>query len=85
MMARSNPLRQKPNRVAQIDPLVSALVEKVSQVTVPRWIGQSKVYYILPRNFEGGLIFDSSPSRRGLNPNLNGALRTLNVYAGRNR
>ena len=56
---------------------------QVSQVTVPQWIGQSKVYYILPRNFEGGLIFDYSTYRDGLNPNLNGVLRTFNVYAGR--
>jgi hypothetical protein len=56
---------------------------QVSQVTVPQWIGQSKVYYILPRKFEGGLIFNYGSYRDGLNPNLNGVLRTFNVYVGR--
>ena len=49
---------------------------------VPQWIGQSKVYYIFPRNFEGGLIYYGS-YRDYWNPNLNGVLRTFNVYVGR--
>jgi len=56
---------------------------QVSQVTVPQWIGQSKVYYILPRKFEGGLIFNYGSYHDAFNPNLNGALRTFNVYVGR--
>jgi hypothetical protein len=57
---------------------------QISQVTVPQWIGQSKVYYILPRKCEGGLIFNYGSYRDVLNPNLNGVLRTFNVYVGRN-
>jgi len=56
---------------------------QVSQVTVLQWIGQSKVYYILPRKCEGGLIFNYGSYRDVLNPNLNGVLRTFNVYVGR--
>jgi hypothetical protein len=56
---------------------------QVSQVTVPQWIGQSKVYYILPRNFEGGLLFNYGSYSDALRPNLNGVLRTFTVYAGR--
>jgi hypothetical protein len=56
---------------------------QVSQVIVPQWIGQSKVYYMLPHKFEGGLIFGYGSYRDALNPNLNGVLRTFNVYVGR--
>jgi hypothetical protein len=56
---------------------------QISQVTVPQWIGQSKVYYLLPRKFEGGLIFDYGSYRDVLNPNLNGVLRTFDIYIGR--
>jgi predicted CXXCH cytochrome family protein len=56
---------------------------QVSQVIVPQWIGQSKAYYLFPRKFEGGLIFYYGSYRDQLNPNLNGVLRTFNVYVGR--
>jgi hypothetical protein len=56
---------------------------QVSQVIVPQWIGQSKVYYMLPHKFEGGLIFGYGSYRDVWNPNLNGVLRTFNVYIGR--
>ena len=56
---------------------------QVSQVIVPQWIGQSKVYYQLPRKFESGLIFYYGSYRDELNPNLNGVLRTFNLYVGR--
>lgn len=56
---------------------------QVSQVIVPQWIGQSKAYYLFPHKFEGGLIFYYGSYRDQLNPNLNGVLRTFNVYVGR--
>jgi predicted CXXCH cytochrome family protein len=56
---------------------------QVSKVIVPQWIGQSKVYYHFPNKFEGGLIFYYGTYRDQLNPNLNGVLRTFNVYVGR--
>src|SRR5690349_22085044 len=56
---------------------------QVSQVIVPQWIGQSKVYYLFPGKLEGGLIFDYGSYRDFWNPNLNGVLRTFNVYVGR--
>ena len=56
---------------------------QVSEVIVPQWIGQSKVYYLFPRKFEGGIVFYYSSYRDQLNPNLNGVLRTFNVYVGR--
>jgi len=56
---------------------------QISQVIVPEWIGQSKVYYLFPRKFEGGLIFYYGSYRDYWNPGLNGVLRTFNVYVGR--
>lgn len=56
---------------------------QVSQVVVPQWIGQSKAYYLFPRKLEGGLIFDYGSYRDYWNPNLNGVLRTFNLYVGR--
>jgi len=56
---------------------------QISQVIVPQWIGQSKVYYDFPHGFEGGLIFYYGSYRDQLNPSLNGVLRTFNLYFGR--
>ncbi len=56
---------------------------QVSQVIVPQWIGQTKAYYLFPHRFEGGVIFYYGSYRDELNPNLNGVLRTFNVYVGR--
>ncbi len=56
---------------------------QISQVIVPQWIGQSKVYYMLPHKFEGGLIFGYGSYRDVWNPNLNGVLRSFNIYVGR--
>jgi predicted CXXCH cytochrome family protein len=56
---------------------------QISEVIVPQWIGQSKAYYIFPRKFEGGLVFYYGSYRDYWNPNLNGALRTFNLYVGR--
>lgn len=56
---------------------------QISQVIVPEWIGQSKASYLFPRKVEGGLIFYYGSYRDYWNPNLNGVLRTFNVYVGR--
>ncbi len=56
---------------------------QVSQVVVPQWIGQSKAYYRFPHAFEAGLIFNYGTYRDVWNPNLNGVLRTFNLYVGR--
>jgi predicted CXXCH cytochrome family protein len=56
---------------------------QISEVVVPQWIGQTKAYYVFPRKFEGGLLFYYGSYRDYWNPNLNGTLRTFNVYVGR--
>ena len=56
---------------------------QISAVKVPQWIGQSKAYYLFPHKIEGGLLFDYGSYRDAWNPNLNGDLRTFDVYLGR--
>ncbi len=56
---------------------------QISEVIVPQWIGQTKAYYVFPRKFEGGLLFYYGSYRDQFNPDLNGVLRTFNVYVGR--
>ncbi len=56
---------------------------QVSQVVVPQWIGQSQVYYRFPQKFEGGLVFYYGSYRDYWSPNLNGVLRTFNLFVGR--
>jgi hypothetical protein len=56
---------------------------QISQVVVPQWIGASKVNYLFPHKFEGGLIVYYGSYRDFWNPNLNGVLRNFNVYVGR--
>lgn len=56
---------------------------QISQVIVPQWIGQSKASYLFPHKVEGGLIFYYGSYRDFWNPDLNGVLRTFNVYVGR--
>lgn len=58
---------------------VNTISTQISEVIVPQWIGQSKAYYIFPRKFEGGLFYYGS-YRDYWNPNLNGTLRTFNVW-----
>lgn len=62
---------------------VQFISTQISQVIVPQWIGQAKGYYHFPHKVEGGLIFYYGSYRDELNPNLNGVLRTFNVYVGR--
>jgi len=56
---------------------------QISEVIVPEWIGQSKAYYLFPHKFQGGLIFYYGSYHDYWNPELNGVLRTFNVYVGR--
>jgi hypothetical protein len=56
---------------------------QISEVIVPQWIGQSKAYYRFPNKFEGGVIVYYGSYRDQLNSNLNGVLRTFNLYVGR--
>jgi len=62
---------------------LNTISTQISEVNVPQWIGQSKAYYLFPHKFEGGLIFSYGSYRDYWNPNLNGVLRTFNVYVGR--
>jgi hypothetical protein len=67
---------------------------QISQVIVPQWIGQGKLYYLFPWRVEGGFVFyygsyhdDWNNGRQiapGLfAPNLGGDLRTFTLYVGR--
>lgn len=56
---------------------------QISEVNVPQWIGQSKAFYMFPHKFDGGLLFYYGSYRDYWNPNLNGVLRTFNLYIGR--
>jgi len=56
---------------------------QISEVIVPQWIGQSRAYYLFPYKLEGGLLFNYGSYRDYWNPNLNGVLRTFNVYIRR--
>ena len=52
-------------------------------VAMPQWIGQSKIHYLFLHKIEGGMVFDFGSYRDHWNPNLNGDLRTFDVYVGR--
>ena len=56
---------------------------QISEVIVPQWIGQAKGYYLFPHKLEGGLNFYYGSYRDYWNPDLNGVLRTFNLYLGR--
>jgi len=56
---------------------------QISQVKVPQWIGHGKAYYLFPHKFEGGMVFYYGSYGDHWNPNLNGVLRTFDVYVGR--
>ncbi len=56
---------------------------QISAVKVPQWIGQGKAYYLLPHKIEGGMVFYYGSYGDHWNPNLNGVLRTFDVYVGR--
>ena len=56
---------------------------QISEVQVPQWIGQGKAYYLLPHKIEGGMAFYYGSYSDRWNPNLNGDLRTFDVYVAR--
>ena len=56
---------------------------QISEVQVPQWIGQGKAYYIFPHKIEAGTVFYYGSYGDHWNPNLNGVLRTFDVYLGR--
>lgn len=56
---------------------------QISAVRVPQWIEQSKAYYLFPHRIEGGVLFNDGSYRDRWNPNLNGDLRTFDLYLGR--
>ncbi len=56
---------------------------QISEVKVPQWIGEGKAYYLFPHKIEGGTVFYYGSYGDHWNPNLNGVLRTFDVYVGR--
>ena len=56
---------------------------QISQVIVPEYVGQAKLFYLLPRKFDSGVLVYYGSYRDELNPNLNGVLRTFTFYIGR--
>jgi predicted CXXCH cytochrome family protein len=56
---------------------------QISEVKVPQWLGDGKVYYLFPHKIEAGAVFHYGSYGNYWNPNLNGVLRTFDVYAGR--
>jgi predicted CXXCH cytochrome family protein len=56
---------------------------QISGVQVPQWIGQGKAYYVFPHKIESGTVFYYGSYADHWNPNLNGVLRTFDVYVGR--
>jgi predicted CXXCH cytochrome family protein len=56
---------------------------QASQVNVPQFIGQGKVYYLLPHGFDSGFLISYGSYRDYTNPYLNGILRSYSLYFGR--
>ena len=56
---------------------------QISEVIVPQWIGEGKLYYVFPRKVEGGFVFYYGSYRDYFNPDLNGVLRTFTLYVGK--
>ena len=54
-----------------------------SQVNVPEFIGQGKLYYLLPYGFDAGFLLYYGSYRDYTNPSLNGILRAYSIYFGR--
>ncbi|MGA8224801.1 MAG: cytochrome c3 family protein [Candidatus Acidiferrales bacterium] len=76
--ALSSGLNGNPNQGA-----LSLAATQISQVIVPEWIGQAKIYYRLPKGFDAGLLIYYGSYRDELTPTLNGVLRTFNIYVRR--
>jgi hypothetical protein len=56
---------------------------QISEVIVPQWIGQGKLFYVFPRKVEGGFVFYYGSYRDFFNPGVNGVLRTFTLYVGK--
>jgi len=54
-----------------------------SQVNVPQFLGQGKLFYLLPHGFDTGFLLYYGSYRDYTNPNLNGILRSYSIYFGR--
>ena len=60
-----------------------AFGSQATQVEVPQFIGQGKVYYLLPHGLDAGVLIYYGSYRDYTNPNLNGILRSCSIYVGR--
>jgi hypothetical protein len=56
---------------------------QISAVKVPQWLGDGKVYFLLPHKVEAGATFHYGSYSDYWNRNLDGVLRTFDVYVGR--
>ncbi len=56
---------------------------QATQVDVPQFIGQGKVYYLLPHGLDAGVLLYYGSYRDYTNPSLNGILRSYSIYFGR--
>jgi predicted CXXCH cytochrome family protein len=56
---------------------------QISAVRVPQWIGNGKAYYVFPHRVEGGTVFYYGSYADRWNSNLNGVLRTFDVYVAK--
>ena len=72
-----------PGLFAQALSAIGLGATTVSQVNVPQFIGQGKVYYVLPHGFDTGLLVYYGTYKDFTNPGLDGILRSYNVYIGR--
>jgi hypothetical protein len=54
-----------------------------SQVNVPQFLGQGKLYYLLPHRFDAGLLLYYGRYRDSTRPDLNGILRSYTIYFAR--
>jgi hypothetical protein len=55
---------------------------QASQVNVPQFIGQGKVYYRLPNRLDSGLLIYCATYRDYTTPSLNGILRSYTICFG---
>jgi predicted CXXCH cytochrome family protein len=56
---------------------------KISEVRVPQWMGNAKAYYVFPHRLEGGTVFYYGSYADRWHSNLNGVLRSFDVYVAK--
>jgi predicted CXXCH cytochrome family protein len=56
---------------------------QISAVRVHQWLGDGKALYLFPHKVEAGLVFHYGGYADYWHPNVNGVLRTFDVYVGR--